>query len=551
VELPLNYFSAVDDTKELTFTGTTDTKAKCALTKAYNTDKDKDLVTCTTSAKILAAGASTMMFPTLSVTLGPAQAASAGKLWTSTDIAFGTTTATTAIGGALGAVYTFATSGTDFSAPLGAKAVGTITFGFTPITAVPIGGKIYVELPLNYFSAVDDTKELTFTGTTDTKAKCALTKAYNTDKDKDLVTCTTSAAILAAGASTMMFPTLSVTLGPPTAAAVGKLWTSTDIAFGTTTATVAIGGQLTAGVAMVITAEQDKVGSNKMNNNTITVGFTVATAVPIGGKIILTLPKDYFLVVDATKTNTLTTTSATCTCVLTKAVLAETHDTVTCTTAGATVAAAAQVLTFVSGSVRIGHSQAADAFNVRTSTDRNWKTPAPATVALGGVLGAGVAIAFATSTDKVPGTVNAGAVTLGFTVINVVPIGGQIVVSLPLNYFSAVDVSKINTLTTTGSTCTCVLAKAATSTTDTVTCTVAGASVAAVAQTLTFIAGSVTAGNPQAASTFTVRTHSNAPADAAGGPVSGPPTTSAKSLASNIVASALLITTSLALALLF
>lgn len=303
---------------------------------------------------------------------------------------------------------------------------------------------------------------------------------------------------------------------------------------------------------MVITAEQDKVGSNKMNNNTITVGFTVATAVPIGGKIILTLPKDYFLVVDATKTNTLTTTSATCTCVLTKAVLAETHDTVTCTTAGATVAAAAQVLTFVSGSVRIGHSQAADNFNVRTSTDRNWKTTAPVTVALGGVLGAGVAIAFATSTDKVPGTVNAGVVTLGFTVINVVPIGGQIVVSLPLNYFSAVDVSKINTLTTTGSTCTCVLAKAATSTTDTVTCTVAGASVAAVAQTLTFIAGSVTAGNPQAASTFTVRTHSNAPADAAGGPVSGPPsTTSAKSLASNIVASALLVTTSLALALLF
>lgn len=302
---------------------------------------------------------------------------------------------------------------------------------------------------------------------------------------------------------------------------------------------------------MVITADQDKVGSNKMNNNTITVGFTVATAVPIGGKIILTLPKDYFLVVDATKTNTLTTTSATCTCVLTKAVLTETVDTVTCTTAGAIVAAAQQVLTFVSGSVRIGHSQAADTFNVRTSTDRNLAT-APATVALGGVLGAGVAISFNTADDKVPGTVNAGTVTLGFTVINVVPIGGQIVVSLPLNYFSAVDVSKINTLATTGSTCTCVLAKAATSTTDTVTCTVAGASVAAVAQTLTFIAGSVTAGNPQAASTFTVRTHSNAPADAAGGPVSGPPsTTSAKSLASNIMASALLVTTSLVLALLF
>jgi len=346
----------------------------------------------------------------------------------------------------------------------------------------------------------------------------------------------------------------TVTLGTATAAGTYQLWTTTEFKATVPPATLAIGGQLTAGVAMVITADQDKVGSNKMNNNTITVGFTVVTAVPIAGKIILTLPKDYFLVVDSTKINTLTTTSATCTCVLTKAVLTETVDTVTCTTAGAIVAAAAQVLTFVSGSVRIGHSQAADTFNVRTSTDRNLAT-APATVALGGVLGAGVAISFTTAADKVPGTVNAGTVTLGFTVINVVPIGGQIVVSLPLNYFSAVDISKINTLTTTGSTCTCVLAKAATSTTDTVTCTVAGASVAAVAQTLTFIVGSVTTGNPQAASTFTVRTHSNAPAGAGGGgggPVSGPSsTTSAKSLASNIVASALLVTTSLVLALLF
>jgi len=262
----------------------------------------------------------------------------------------------------------------------------------------------------------------------------------------------------------------------------------------------------------------------------------------------LTLPKDYFLVVDATKKNTLTTTGATCTCVLTKAVLLETVDTVTCTTAGAVVAAAAQTLTFISGSVRIGNSQAADTFNVKTSTDRSLATP-PATVALVGVLTTGVGIAFTTAADKVPGTVNAGTVTLGFTVINVVPIGGQIVVSLPLNYFSAVDATKINTLTTTGSTCKCVLAKAATATTDTVTCTVAGASVAAVAQTLTFIAGSVTAGSPQVASTFTVRTLSNAPV-IPDSPVSGPSSSTKSSTSSNTLAS-LLVATSLVLALLF
>jgi hypothetical protein len=254
------------------------------------------------------------------------------------------------------------------------------------------------------------------------------------------------------------------------------------------------------------------------------------------------------LVVDATKKNTLTTASATCTCVLTKAVLLESVDTVTCTTAGAIVAAAVQTLTFISGSVRIGNSQAAGVFNVKTSTDRSLAS-APAKVALGGVLTTSAPIAFTTAGDKAPGAVNAGTVTLGFTVINVVPIGGQIVVSLPLNYFSAVDASKINTLTTTGSTCKCVLAKAATTTTDTVTCTVAGASVAAVAQTLTFIVGSVTAGDAQVASTFTVRTHSDAPV-IPDSPVSGPSSTKSTSTSSNTVAS-LFVTTILVLALLF
>jgi len=349
----------------------------------------------------------------------------------------------------------------------------------------------------------------------------------------------------------MIFPIGSVTTGSPQAASTYNLWTSTDIAFGTPQATPALGGQLSTGVAMAFTKTQDTVGSSSMNNDTITVGFTVVTPIPIGGKIILTLPMNYFLVVNAAIVNKLTTTSATCTCVLTKANVAnsETVDTVTCTTAGAIVAAVAQVLTLSSGAVRIGNSQAAGTFNVRTSTDIALATP-PATVALGGVLGSGVAIAFATAADKVPGTVNAGAVTLGFTVINAVPIGGAIVVSLPLNYFSAVDATKVNTLTTTSSTCKCVLAKAVTTTTDTVTCTVAGAPVAAVAQTLTFIAGSVTSGSPQAASTFTAHTLSDAPPTPSVVVVGGGPAPS-KSSASKVVASVLLVAASFAMALMF
>lgn len=291
------------------------------------------------------------------------------------------------------------------------------------------------------------------------------------------------------------------------------------------------------------------MGSNQMLNGTITVGFTVVTPVPIGGKIILTLPKDYFHSVDATKVNTLTTTSATCTCVLTEAKveLSETVDTITCTTAGAILAAVAQTLTFVTGSVRIGDSQGAGTYNVKTSTDIALATP-PATVALGGQLTGGV-LTFVTATDKVPGTVNTGGVTLGFTVINVVPIGGAIVVVLPLNYFSAVDSTKINTLTTTGSTCTCTLHKAVTATRDALNCTVAGAAVTAVAQTLTLIAGSVTTGLPQAAGIFMMRTYSNLPVTPPAIVQGGSSPT--KSSSASLVTSVVLVAASLAFALLF
>ena len=116
-------------------------------------------------------------------------------------------------------------------------------------------------------------------------------------------------------------------------------------------------------------------------------------------------------------------------------------------------------------------------------------------------------LAFATVGDRVPGTVNTGAVTLGFTVATAIPVGGKITLVLPMNYFSAVDSSKLNTLSPGGATCTCTLTKAAgAAVTDAVTCTSAGAVVAAGAQTLTLIAGAVTTGVPQAASTFQVWT---------------------------------------------
>jgi hypothetical protein len=108
---------------------------------------------------------------------------------------------------------------------------------------------------------------------------------------------------------------------------------------------------------------------------------------------------------------------------------------VTCTTAGAVVAAAAQTLTLVAGAVTTGVPQAAATFQVSTSTDTELAVAA-STEQLGGQLSAGVGLAFASAGDRVPGTVNSGNVTLGFTVATPIPVGGSIVFLFPYLYFS-------------------------------------------------------------------------------------------------------------------
>ena len=101
----------------------------------------------------------------------------------------------------------------------------------------------------------------------------------------------------------------------------------------------------------------------------------------------------------------------------------------------------------------------------------------------------GVNLAFAADGDRVPGTLNTDNVTLGFTVATPIPVGGTIVLALPVSYFSAVDSGKVNTVHPAGATCTCTLAKATgAAVADVVTCTTAGAAVAVGAQILTLIA---------------------------------------------------------------
>jgi len=302
----------------------------------------------------------------------------------------------------------------------------------------------------------------------------------------------------------------ALTTGAPTAAGTYNVQTSTDRALSSAPATQQI-GSIIGSVNTLGLASADRL-PNRVTTVVMTAAFTVITPIPIGGKITLTFAKNYLSAVSATSTVTFGG-KTTASCVLNAATGTGTKDTVVCTTAVDVLAAAAQTLTFPIGAITTGLlPQSASTYTVSSSTDR--ESTSANTVALGGTLHTKVDIAFATTGNRVPGTLNTDSVTLGFTTVNAVPIGGKITIALPSKYFSAVDSSKANTLTGTGLTATCVLTPGVTGTSvlgiasaDTVICTTAGAQVAATtAITFTFVAGAVTTGSPQGPAAFNVAT---------------------------------------------
>jgi hypothetical protein len=261
-----------------------------------------------------------------------------------------------------------------------------------------------------------------------------------------------------------------------------------------------LGGQLTNGVDMAFAVSTDKY-PNTVNTGAVTFGFTVATSVPVGGQVTVTVPKGYFTNVDSSKVNTFTGTSATCRCVGT---VSATNSVMTCTVAQAALAVGAATLSMAAGALTTGEPQAASNYNVQTTTDRAL-TVAPATQQIGGIIYGVGTLTFATATaaaDKTPGATNTGDVSLAFSVATPIPVGGTLTLSFPKNYLSAVSSSVVNKFAG-KTTVTCVLTKAtkSTDTVDTVVCTTAVSVLEATTQTLTFIAGAITVGGPVAAVT--------------------------------------------------
>ena len=65
----------------------------------------------------------------------------------------------------------------------------------------------------------------------------------------------------------------------------------------------------------------------------------------------------------------------------------------------------------------------------------------------GGGVTVGKPLAFANAQDQVPGRVNSAPISLGATLANSVPIGGQFLLTFPSNYFTNVNPASVVTLT--------------------------------------------------------------------------------------------------------
>jgi hypothetical protein len=170
---------------------------------------------------------------------------------------------------------------------------------------------------------------------------------------------------------------LAVTTGSTQGAGVFKVHT-------TTAAGVTIDTQLaTGGTAPAITGGQllprdnlafttsTNLNCHTVSTGTITLGFNTSTAVPTGGKIVITVPFMYFSAADSTKVNTFSTggvaSSTTATCVGAVGTAAA-GSTLTCTTSAAILGVGYQVMTLIAGAVTTGNAQAAGLYDVTTTT---------------------------------------------------------------------------------------------------------------------------------------------------------------------------------------
>jgi hypothetical protein len=533
LSFPKNYLSVVSTSVVNTFAGKT--TATCVLNKATTSAATVDNVVCTTAVDVLSAGEQTLKFKAGAITTStkPVAAttgsATAGiKVSSSTDRESASGTSTVIIGDIIAVDCGYEPVGTTF-VPSGPSAAD-IELKFHPKTGLAVGDKISIALPPKYFVSVDATTRTAYTaaaGTTEAgKAKCELiggvkgTSVLDLIANGDTLICTVESAFTANTEVFLRFASASVTYGPPTQSPKYTFATSLDAPKATLASArnlPDIGKIFVAAPALTPTTAVVP-GLSTAN---LEFAFVPVSALVSGDQITIALPSKFFVAVDTTTRviNTVaggTTQAGTVKCVLTAGMKGTTvlhvddADTMICTLQTALAAGGTPHLLFAIGTATYGGPQAQGKFNVATSQDAAFDVSGGAAnaVAIGATIIADTSNMVIATADKVPFNVNTAAITVGFKVVTALPKGGKISITLPRGYFSKVDESKINTLTTpAGTTCTCSLTQATgVEKFDTVVCTTSGTLTGATggqSQTLTFVVGAVTTGSATAAATTT------------------------------------------------
>jgi len=376
---------------------------------------------------------------------------------------------------------------------------GAVTGGFTAATALPVGGAVHFYFPKGYFDAIDTSKVNTFTGGSTTFTCGSLNKGSASDA-WDRFSCVIAGSALSVGSQVFSFTAGFVKTGAPSPSSSFKVETTVDSSVSALTS--AIGGVITIGTF------SGSLSTNTQNAAAVSISFSTATPLPIGGSVTFNMPANYLASVDTTMTNSFKDTAVKATCSLTKATGSATIDSVVCITSGADLAVGSQTFIFSVNSITGGvPTPTSSKFTVSTSTDRI--SGEASVVAIGGT----ITIDNFASLDPAerPGQLNVAPVKFSLTDATAVPVGGVITIALPPKYFSAVDSSKINTWGDVKASCTLKSGVPGTKVLgfdgyDTVLCTTSGSASVKSAKDFVFANSTVTFGTPQDQKKFAVAT---------------------------------------------
>lgn len=376
--------------------------------------------TTTTSVIITTIGASISPAPfkvTIEgMTMGSTTSGSAVKIATSSDIL---PSSEVLSGGIFTQVTTMNVAISSSDRIAGRPAV-PVTVSFTPTTPVAAGGTITLNYPVGFFAAL-----VTPNITAGKSTTAGLTGVCGPTTASSVVITTAGAVI---NSSSFVVTITGFVMGAVTAAGgVATVQTSVDVLPSVPVAIGAIKGQV-SGVNFGIASSQRTDGSV---NVPVTLSFTPATRIPIGGTITLTYPSGFFApsITPQVLAGSSSVQGLTGTCTNTSSPF------IIITTSGAQIPAALFIVTITG--FKMGSVTAGSFCTVQTSQDVLPSTPVDSGFILGASSFFMTSPSFSVgSADRIAGRSNV-SITIGFTPTTSLPPSSTITVRYPSDFFAA------------------------------------------------------------------------------------------------------------------